>query len=115
MNAPQHDRKQFILGDDGELLDPISEGYTAYRKQKRLQGREHHTSTRDSALGFYLFVAFWSGAFIVECLKRITTELDKASLGLICAVPIFVIAASFAIKSISGPDEAKERKSKEPF
>ncbi len=115
MMAPRHDGKQFILGDDGELLDPISEGDTAYRKQKRLHGREKQTSRRDSALGFYLFVGFWSGAFIVECLKRITTELDKASLGLICAVPIFVIAASLAIKRISGPEEVKERKSKESF
>ncbi len=103
MNAPRDDRKQFILGDDGELLDPICEGDTAYGKQKRLHGREKHTSRRDNVLSFYVFVAFWSGAFIIECLKRVTTELDKASLGLICAVPIFVIVVGVALKRIWEP------------
>jgi hypothetical protein len=115
MNAPGHDGKEFTLGDDGELLDPISEGDTAYGKQNRLYGRKNQTSMHDSVLGFYLFVMFWSGAFIVECFKRVTTELDKVSLGLICAVPIFVIAAHLAIKRIFRPEEVKERKSKEPF
>jgi hypothetical protein len=53
MNAPQQDDNDFILGDDGELLDRTSDADNLPLHEKYRRLRERQNWMRDSGFSFF--------------------------------------------------------------
>src|SRR4051812_45740186 len=97
MNAPQQDRQQYILGDDGELLDPDSDVQNTEGKNKPTNQSATPRRRNDPVASCAVYITMICAAFIVECLRRIGTEAEKTIPGLVCSATILLIALQFAL------------------
>jgi hypothetical protein len=111
MGGRRSRRQQFILGDDGELRRPDAKRLEYSTEKDKRSSRIIYRSN-DSRLGFYIFLTCWSGAFAVECLKRITTEPDKAICGLMVVVPILGFVVSRSLNSFA---DGGDTRTSEPY